>query len=419
MSASSSTSISAENSGATLANWLFPLYVLLIIAGYFVLRLPAANVAGSEMTADRAMFSAVNAATLTGFQSTVSLDHYQPLAVATLLGLMFVGTLFTLIVGSLAVVRIAGLPFSTGQVVRGSIFYTAGACAIGTIALLPGRSPADALFLAVSSFGNCGLFTGALPGVTQWQAQLVLMPLAVAGGIGLPVIMEILWITPRTPRSGVNESGAAENGTGLSRHARTALAWYAGVYIITLVLLFAVKAAVNSGEGNFGQMVGTCSIAAVNSRSLGLPLISMSWLSRSMQWILMAAMMIGGAPASTAGGVKVTCVAELFRGVRRALQGEAPGRAFGIAALWVGLFTLLIAIALIVLLATNPDMPADRTLFDLVSAAGNVGLSVDTISMVGGGLYVLTMVMFLGRVGALLVVWWQADTAGNSSVAVA
>ena len=139
----------------------------MILAGYFVLRSPGASVAGNEITADRAIFTAVNAATLTGFQSSIPLEQYQPLAIATILGLMFGGILFTFILGSLAVRRIARLPWSAWQIVRGSIFYTASACALGTIFLAPGRG------------GGCD-FSGG-----EQLCQLRAVHGAFAGGAGL------------------------------------------------------------------------------------------------------------------------------------------------------------------------------------------------------------------------------------------
>ncbi|HWB54044.1 MAG TPA: potassium transporter TrkG [Tepidisphaeraceae bacterium] len=376
----------------------------MIVGGYFLLRSPAANVAGNEMTADRALFSAVNAATLTGFQSSVALDQYQPLAVATMLGLMFGGILFTFVIGSLAVRKIARLPWSPGQIVRASIFYTSAACAVGTVLLLPGRSLPDAIFLAVSSFGNCGLFTGQLPGVHGWQTQFVILPLAVAGGLGLPILMEFTAMLTR-------------RGGRLTRQAGTVLTWYAGVYLVVLILVFVFRA--GSLDENFASTFSTCSALSANARTLGLPLAAIGDLARSVQWILIFAMAIGGAPASTSGGIKVTCVAELVRGIRQSLRGEVPDRAAAIAAVWFGIYALVVGAALLILLNISPDVPADRLLFHVVSAASNVGLSFDTISAVGNGLYILTSLMFFGRVAAWLIVWWQADTADGPQVAVA
>ena len=87
--------------------------------------------------------------------------------------------------------------------------------------------------------------------------------------------------------------------------------------------------------------------------------------------------------------------------------------------MWVGIYVAVVIAALLLLLTISPEVPADRELFHVVSAASNVGLSFDTIATVGNGLYVLTSTMFFGRVAAWLVVWWQADTASEEQIAVA
>lgn len=452
MRANISEPTSSDYLAASLVNWLFPAYVLMIMAGYFVLRSPGAAVAGNEITADRAIFTAVNAATLTGFQSSIPLEQYQPLAIATILGLMFGGILFTFIIGSLAVRRIAHLPWTAWQIIRASIFYTASASIIGTILLAPGRSVPDAIFLSVSSFGNCGLFTGHLPPIHDWQTNFVILPLAIAGSFGLPVLMELIALltrksgalsskgfispSPSTPEEGRGE-GSSKNeitsnskkaltltlprstgrGDKLSKQSSTVLTWYACVYLVTLVLIF-VFSSTTLGL-RFGSIFSASSAISANSRTLGLPLAAVGNLTRAMQWILILSMAIGGAPASTAGGIKVTALAELTRGIRQCLRGQSPSRSFAIAAVWIGIYIAVVIAALLLLLTISPEVPADRELFHVVSAASNVGLSFDTIATVGNGLYVLTFTMFFGRVAAWLIVWWQADTATDEQIAVA
>lgn len=78
----------------------------------------------------------------------------------------------------------------------------------------------------------------------------------------------------------------------------------------------------------------------------------------------------------------------------------------------------VIGVLLMLLVTVTPQVPADRMLFDLVSAVGNVGLSMDVLSIVGTPLYILSGAMFMGRFGALLVLWWVADTAEGAELPV-
>jgi trk system potassium uptake protein TrkH len=137
-----------------------------------------------------------------------------------------------------------------------------------------------------------------------------------------------------------------------------------------------------------------------------------------MQWSLIVAMTIGAGSASTAGGLKVTSIAEIFRGAWRTLHGLPVTRSFGIALTWLGICFGLIFVCLVILLCTDPQIPSDRMFFETVSAVGNVGLSYDPVSMVGPGLYVMTVAMFLGRMLPLLILWWQADTTQDADLAI-
>jgi Trk-type K+ transport system membrane component len=114
----------------------------------------------------------------------------------------------------------------------------------------------------------------------------------------------------------------------------------------------------------------------------------------------------------------VTTVAELWRGTRRALRGEAGGRAFGIAMVWGAGYLVAIGVFMTLLVTVAPQVPADRMLFDLVSALGNVGLSADVLSIVGPPLYILSAAMFVGRFAPLLVLWWVADTVEGAELPV-
>src|SRR5687767_11250624 len=90
--------------------WCFLAYVMLIAIGVIVFRTPGTMVRGNEMSRDRAIFTVLNAVTLTGFQQTTSVGDYRWPGQAMVLVLIVGGSLFTMIAGGVAVARIAGLP---------------------------------------------------------------------------------------------------------------------------------------------------------------------------------------------------------------------------------------------------------------------------------------------------------------------
>src|SRR5215213_4245800 len=93
-------------SGPTLAHWLGAGYALLVLIGFGVFRLPGATVRGNEMSVERAVFTVVNAATLTGFPQAVPIDDYGWRGQACVIFLTIGGTLITSIIGGLALVRL-------------------------------------------------------------------------------------------------------------------------------------------------------------------------------------------------------------------------------------------------------------------------------------------------------------------------
>ena len=98
--------------GQSLVSWLMPAYILMIVLGMFAFRFGRAMPASGEMTHDRALFTSINAASLTGFQQIFNPNTYEPMGQAIIFLLVLGGSLFSQISGGLAVKRILRLPWS-------------------------------------------------------------------------------------------------------------------------------------------------------------------------------------------------------------------------------------------------------------------------------------------------------------------
>ena len=411
-----------RRSGRDTAWGFFLGYLVLISAGFAALRLPGTMVTGNELNIDRAIFTAINAATLTGFQLNVGAGQFNPsspVGPAAILLLTLGGAVFSLAVGGLAVVRILRLPYTDGQVMSAATTATTLSTLSGAATLLGGgRGLFDALLQSASAFGNSGLYSGPLPGARAWQTHFILLPLSLFGGLGLTVLMELYdRIVRRRP---------------LSQHARTVLALSALVYIVGFVCLVASRETFWSnlfaGVGQLGwyrrqsvairSAIASSSALSINSRTAGFPFEFAGTLPRATQWVVMVLMVIGANPAGTAGGVKATTFLEIGRGIRDALAGRRVSRVFGIAAVWLAGYFGIVALGFLCLVWQAPELPPDRLLFLSVSATSNVGLSHDSISMVLSGLFTLSLVMLMGRIAPLLVLWWAAETTPDVEIAV-
>lgn len=372
-------------------------YLTFTTLAFLALHMPGVGVAGQEIGFRRAVFAAVNATTLTGFQQDVGSSRVG----ADILRLVLTvgATLFSLIAGGMALVRVARLRYSDAQVAAAACSATLVAMLAGAAFLSPDHGFIPALLLSASAFGNSGLFSGRVPGVLDWETHVVLLPLAFAGALGLPVLMELF--------------DRVTGGRRLSAHSRTVLVLAAGFYLLGLVLLALLQTvgrSPNTAAAGVAQSLAMASAFSVNSRTTGLPLELAGAFSRPAQWVLIALMIVGGSPAGTAGGVKTTAIYHLVRGFRDNLRGRGLAwRAFGIAGCWVATYFAIVAVGFVLLLMTEPDT-ADRLLFLSVSAASNVGLSHDPVSITGNGLFTLSGLMLAGRVAPLIVLWWMAST---------
>lgn len=370
----------------------------------------AAFTAGSELTPDRSRFAVMNAMTLTGFQGRASLANYPVAGQVLILVLQLGGILFSLILGGLCCVRILRLPYADGRVVRTACFTTAFCVLSGALVLLTHTdgAPLPALMLATSALGNGGLAIGEVPGMRAWQTHLVLMPLMVIGSVGMPVLLEL--------------PGAILRKQPLSEHSRTVLRMTAWVYLVGLLVLLGARLLAEQWPKEPGawmrERVAAASVQSVNARTGGLPFEAFEGIARVVPWLLIPLMIVGGSPASTAGGIKTTTLVTLWRAGQRAVKGEAVPRGAGVALAWVGAYLVLMVLFCTLLLITEPQLRPERVLFDTVSALSNVGLSYDNIMSVSPGLDLYTAAMFFGRVTPLLVLWWMARMSEPAELAV-
>lgn len=150
--------------------------------------------------------------------------------------------------------------------------------------------------------------------------------------------------------------------------------------------------------------------ASTMMRSGGFSLTDYAASTPATLLITDALMFVGGGSASTAGGIKVTTIAVLFLAIIAEAKGDKNVMIFGrtipegtlrvaISVTFLGATLVLGATGLIMLVS---DAPLDRILFEVISAFATCGLSVGlSEELQPFGLYVLTALMFAGRVGPI------------------
>jgi len=264
----------------------------------------------------------------------------------------------------------------------------------------------DAVFHSVSAFCNAGFSTyqtSLCPFVGNWAIETIIMILIVSGGLGFIVLTEIFkCVILRRKRR-------------LSFHSRMVLT-------VTAFLIFAGTAIYFILE-NDGAFVGlgvrekifaSC-FSAITPRTAGFSVVPQSSFSPLTNLIATVLMFIGGSPGSIAGGVKTTTflivVLYAIRGnternglnvKRRNLDTAIIEKAFSI----VSKSVIILVSAFALLLCTERLQLSVGALsefdlfFEVVSAFGTVGLSLDVTPMLSVfGKVVILATMFIGRTG--------------------
>lgn len=262
-----------------------------------------------------------------------------------------------------------------------------------------------AAFHSVSAFCNAGFstFSDSVIRFQTWPITLgILMVLIVVGGLGF-LTLEELYMVYRAKR--------ARRGYRISLHSKVVL----GMTGLLLVGAWPAFAVLEWGNTLAGMPVWAKLVNAmfmgVTPRTAGFNNINYVQATVGANFLTILLMFIGGAPGSTAGGLKVTTVAlpalmawSRIRGrqvtglLKRTVPEETIQRAVGLIVLGFALVTGCILV-IVITEGSSPERFLDY-MFESVSAFDTVGLSRDTTP----GLSVLAklamiVLMFLGRVG--------------------
>lgn len=263
----------------------------------------------------------------------------------------------------------------------------------------PGRALYLGVFHSVSAFNNAGfaLFPDSLVGFATdpWISGTILVAL-VAGGLGFPVLIELLG-EHRSPRR-------------WSLHTKITVGGAAILLVVGAAVVLALEWTNDATLGPLalpGKLLAGLFHAAT-PRTAGFNTLDVGEMREATWLATMVMMFIGGGSASTAGGIKVSTFFLLAYVIWAELRGTTEVQVFGrrltAAVQRQALTVALLGVAAVVggtfvLMASNPFRLAPAA-FEVISAFGTVGLStgitadVDTL-----GRFLLIALMFVGRLG--------------------
>jgi trk system potassium uptake protein TrkH len=164
-------------------------------------------------------------------------------------------------------------------------------------------------------------------------------------------------------------------------------------------------------QGDLLPWLDSC-FMAVSSCSAGFNSVPVDQLNDVSLALCMFLMLVGGAPGSTAGGLKISTVAIAAAAIwstitgnrqtiifRRHIPHDNVMKAFAV----ITLFAILVVAGSIAVKLTNPNQDLGDLLFESVSAICTVGLSIGDTStkMTDPGKLVTMLLMYIGRIGPL------------------
>ncbi|MDF1763475.1 MAG: potassium transporter TrkG [Oleibacter sp.] len=403
---------------------LFEGFLCLIAIGTLLLKLPMAS-QGSVSWLEAA-FTATSAVTVTGLVVVDTGTEFTLFGQCVILGLIQLGGLglmtfavltalslgFKLQLRHQLVAREAfnELSLNTARNAAMSIALFSIVTQLIGIAILGvffvpelgwGQGMYSALFYTVSAFNNAG-FALAPDSLSAYVGHIginvAITMLFIVGGLGYVVIMECL--THRRWRK-------------LSFYTRMILLATLAVNLVAFSVFFLLEYSNPStlgGLASFSDKALAAWFQATTPRTAGFNTLDIGSLTMATTVMMLLLMFIGGAPNSTASGIKLSTFVVLMATTRAFLRGGQTVTFMkrtlnnelimkSLATVTLGMIVIFTAIFLLSIVVTDDFM---NVVFEVVSAFGTVGLSRGTTAHLGDeGQLIIMAVMLIGRLGPL------------------
>ncbi len=405
-------------------------FLSIILIGTLLFLLPVSQKNPGSVKLIDALFTSTSAVCVTGLSTFDAGSVFTPFGQAVLMLLIQLGGLGFVSI-SVGIVMMTGHKVFLKQqtlvkealnygslggiftLLKSVLFTTLIIEGMGTLLLLPmfliNYQPLKALWLSlfhsVSSFNNAGfdilgkgnsLFTYR----NNFYFLLITSLLIILGGIGFLVIREVTF---------------KHKFKKFSLHTKVVLT-------VTFLLLLGGTLIFKFFEG-YDWL--SAFFMSTSTRTAGFSTVDLGNISNTGLIFYSILMFIGASPTSTGGGIKTTTFLVVFMALysyisenktslfKRTLPKDLLHKAFVIFSIGIG--TVLSSLTLLCI--TNPAIPLNDLIFETISAFATVGLSTGITPLLSvAGKLIVTVTMFIGRVGPLTIVslWILKKSSGVS-----
>lgn len=403
-----------------------------IMLGALALSLPVSAAPGKSIAFIDALFMATSATCVTGLSTISVVDEFSLFGQMVMLLLVQVGGLGIMTLSSsLALIMGKNLQMRE-QVIMQDVLDTSGSAEllslivdiirytfmiefIGAMVLTLGfygegfeigQSLFYGFYHSIMAFCNSGfaLFNNNIEDFKFVPlVNVTIAFLLIFGGIGFMVMKEIV--------TKLVEKKSLKN---LSVHTKIVLSLNLFLLSFGTIYLFLGEYLHAFVDMTLWEKLQISFFQSATTRTAGFNSINLTQLHPHSIYMMLLLMFIGASPGSTGGGVKVTTLAVLLQSVTSTLKGKPSVEFFerriptatvvkSIAIFIISL--ILVSSAILIMTSLEPDKNFLSLAFEVVSAFATAGLTLGVTPLLSTmGKIVITLVMFVGRVGPLTLV---------------
>lgn len=412
-------------------------FVAVILIGALLLMLPVSSKAGIITPFNEALFTSTSAVCVTGLVVQDTATYWSWFGQGIILILIQIGGLgvitiavsFELLSGrkislmqrsvmqeAISAPKVGGIVRLTGFVLKGTFLveFTAAFIMIPVFVKDFGAKGIwMAIFHSISAFCNAGFdlmgtenvkYASLTSYVSHPLINITIMLLIIIGGIGFLTWEDIL-----------------KNKYRIKNYRMQTKV------ILTTSLLLILFPAFFFFFRDFADMpiqerIFSSLFQAVTPRTAGFNTADLTMMTEDGLGIVIALMLIGGSPGSTAGGMKTTTLAVLIANTWACFRRNEDAQMFGRRienstvknAATIFMMYIVFFFGGAIVISAVEDLSFSTCLFETASAIGTVGLTLGITPGLGVISQIILMIlMFLGRVGGLTLIYAALSSNGK------
>ena len=412
-------------------------FIAVILIGALLLMLPVSSKAGIITPFNEALFTSTSAVCVTGLVVQDTATYWSWFGQGIILVLIQIGGLgvitiavsFALLSGrkislmqrsvmqeSISAPKVGGIVRLTGFVLKGTFLVEFTAAFIMMPVFVKDFGAKGiwmAIFHSISAFCNAGFdlmgtenvkYASLTSYISHPLINITIMLLIIIGGIGFLTWEDILKNKYRIK----------------SYRMQTKV-------ILTTSLLLILFPAFFFFFRDFADMpmqerIFSSLFQAVTPRTAGFNTADLTMMTQDGLGIVIALMLVGGSPGSTAGGMKTTTLAVLIANALACFRRKDDAQMFGRRienstvknAATIFMMYIVFFFGGAIVISAVEDLSFSTCLFETASAIGTVGLTLGITPGLGVISQIILMIlMFLGRVGGLTLIYAALSGSGK------